>query len=298
MRILFLAPLLMLLGCNALMSGTAENRAPTPPPAEDPLAALEASLTRADIVILGEVHDNAEHHQNQARIIRDLAPAAVVFEMLSPEQAALVNQQGDRGNALRRALDWDSSGWPDWSLYQPVFEALSHTPAYGMALPRARVSAAVTDGAASVFGAEASAFGLTEPLAAGQQQAREAHQQTVHCNALPPSLLAGMVEAQRLRDAAFARSTLQALRDTGGPVVVITGSGHARTDWGMPVVLQRAAPAVSVVSLGQLEEAPDENPPYDVWLITEPAPREDPCAGFAMPGLSKVASKRSSLNRD
>ena len=257
---------------------------------------IAAALRGADIAILGEVHDNAEHHQNQARLIRALSPAAVVFEMLSPEQAATANATRDRGDGLRAALAWDDSGWPDWALYQPVFEAVGDTPIYGMALPRETVSRAVTAGAAEVFGASADAFGLAEPLPPEQQQVREAHQQEAHCNMLPESLLPGMVEAQRLRDAAFARTTLRALKDTGGPVVVITGSGHARTDWGMPVALKRAAPAARVLSLGQLEadsgqepreeseNGMREEPPCDVWLVTAPAPRNDPCAGFRMPG--------------
>ncbi len=242
------------------------------------------ALPEADIVILGEVHDNPEHHRTQARIIGELAPAAVVFEMLSPVQAVATNSSPDRGEGLRDTLDWDNSGWPDWVLYQPVFEAVGDTPVYGMALPRDTVSRAVTEGAAGIFGDAAAGYGLLEPLPEQEQQAREAHQQAVHCNMLPASLLPGMVEAQRLRDASFARTTLQALEETGGPVVVITGSGHARTDWGMPAALQRAAPAVRVVSLGQLEDEPEGASPYDSWRVAEPTERDDPCAGFAMPG--------------
>jgi uncharacterized iron-regulated protein len=291
LRIVWFTPLAFLLGCSAMLSDVVENPTTAAPLAAATLAELEASFLGADIVILGEVHDNAVHHHNQARIIRDLQPSAVLFEMLSPQQTTRLNERSERGEDLRALLDWDNSGWPDWSLYQPVFEALGDIPAYGMALPRDMVRAAVTDGAAAVFGAGAEDFGLTRALDTSQQQTREALQQTVHCNALPPSLLPGMVEAQRLRDAAFARTTLQALRETGGPVVVITGSGHARSDWGMPAALRHARPAARVVSVGQLEAAPDTQPPYDLWLITEPAVREDPCAGFSMPGNSKTSEK-------
>ena len=40
-----------------------------------------AAARRADIVLLGEIHDNPEHHANQAAIVRALQPAALVFEM-------------------------------------------------------------------------------------------------------------------------------------------------------------------------------------------------------------------------
>ena len=239
------------------------------------------TLSAADIIILGEVHDNPKHHENQAALIRELGPSAVAFEMLTPEQAAIANETTARDNSLRDALDWDTSGWPNWSLYQPVFDAVGSTPIYGMALPAESVNRAVREGAAAVFGEDASRFGLTRPPTDAQQRARESHQQASHCNMLPESLLPGMVEAQRLRDAAFARVTLQALEDTGGPVVVITGSGHARTDWGMPAVLLAATSGVSVASLGQFEEEPDGPVPFDTWLVADPAPREDPCAAFA-----------------
>jgi uncharacterized iron-regulated protein len=93
-------------------------------------------------------------------------------------------------------------------------------------------------------------------------------------------MLPGMVLAQRVRDAALARAALSALDETGGPVAVITGNGHARNDWGMPAKLALAAPGVPVLSVGQLEASPDGDAPYDLWLVTPEAERPDPCAAF------------------
>ncbi|MCR9089124.1 MAG: ChaN family lipoprotein [Rhodobacteraceae bacterium] len=249
--------------------------------------ALDA-LPPADIVLLGEVHDNAIHHRNQARALEALAPPAVVFEMLSPEQAEFVNGMHARGPSLGDALGWDDSGWPDFALYLPVFEALGEAKVYGMAVPRSEANEAFGRPPAEVFGEGAGRYGLDQPLDETQQAAREAHQLAVHCDALPEDMLGGMVAAQRLRDAEFARTTLNALEETGGPVAVITGTGHVRRDWGMPVPLAAAAPDVSVLAVGQLEQtAPDDppdDPPYDLWLVTEPAEREDPCLAFREPG--------------
>jgi len=52
--------------------------------------ALDALPGGARIVFLGEVHDNPHHHRNQARAVAATGPAALVFEMLSPAQAARV----------------------------------------------------------------------------------------------------------------------------------------------------------------------------------------------------------------
>ena len=247
-------------------------------------------LSGADIVILGEVHDNPQHHLSQASLIRELQPSAVAFEMLTPQQAAVLARASRFDESLAEALQWEESGWPPWPIYAPVFEASAGVPAYGMALPRETVGRAVTEGAAAVFGDDAARFGLASRLPPAEQAEREAHQQAVHCNALPDSLLPGMVEAQRLRDAAFSRTALRALVETGGPVVVITGSGHARNDWGMPAALRQAAPEVSVLSVGQVEGEPGAAEPFDHWLSAEPVARPDPCEGFSMGGREPASA--------
>jgi uncharacterized iron-regulated protein len=101
-----------------------------------------------------------------------------------------------------------------------------------------------------------------------------------HCDALSDEMLPGMVEAQRLRDAVLAHAAIAAHSATGGPVVVITGSGHARTDHGIPATIARAAPEVSVLSVGQLESDPGSDAPFYLWIVTAAMDRSDPCAAF------------------
>ena len=236
----------------------------------------------AEVVVLGEVHDNPAHHAAQAEIVGRIDPAAVVFEMLTPAQAETAEKVGvDAGEAkLAEALGWSETGWPEFGMYYPVLRASAQARLFGAALPRETVRAAFSEGAAEVFGAGAGRFGLDAPLPAEEQAAREAGQLAAHCDALPDEMLPGMVAAQRLRDAHFARVTLEALEETGGPVAVITGNGHARTDRGIPAALSRAAPEVEIVALGQLEAPPEPPVPYDVWRVTAPVEREDPCAAF------------------
>jgi uncharacterized iron-regulated protein len=236
---------------------------------------------RGDIVVLGEIHDNAEHHLNQARAVAALAPEALVFEMLTPEQAARATSavRGDPA-ALEAALGWNASGWPDFAIYWPVFAAAPDAAIIGAAVPRDAARRAFEAPLAEVFGPEAPRFGLDRPLEPEDQAAREAEQMAAHCDALPGAMLPGMVAAQRLRDGALAAAALAALEDTGGPVAVITGSGHARTDIGVPALLRLAAPEVAVVSLGQVERPAPAPQPFDLWIVTDPAPREDPCAAF------------------
>jgi len=242
-------------------------------------AALD-HLPAAQVVVLGEVHDNPQHHLNQARAVRALAPAAVVWEMLTPVQAAAMPEDRRDAAAVAAALGWEGTGWPEFALYFPIVQAAGAARHYGAGVPRAEAREAFGQGAAAVFGADAALFGLDRPLPAEEAAQREADQFAAHCEAMPREMMGGLVEAQRLRDAALARAALQALAEAGGPVVVITGSGHARTDWGMPAVLAVAAPDVSVLALGQAESDPGPEAPWNLWIVTEPVERPDPCAAF------------------
>ena len=74
----------------------------------------------------------------------------------------------------------------------------------------------------------------------------------------------------------------QALRpyvDRG--VVLLAGNGHVRNDIGVPFWLS-APERRAAVSIGLLERAADGSPPespdaFDVYVITAPAARPDPC---------------------
>ena len=235
------------------------------------------AIPRADVVVLGEVHDNAEHHMNQARAVFSLTPKAVVWEMLSDDAAARVPD--DLGDPARvaRLLGWEGSGWPDFSLYYPIFVAARDARHYGAEVPRALARRAVSDGALAVM---PDGPGLARVLPEPEQTAREAEQMAAHCNAMPGDLLPGMVQAQRLRDAHLAQAVLRALDEVGPPVAVITGSGHARRDWGVPAVLAEVAPGVSVLSVGQMEGSAPDSAPFDLWVVTEAIERDDPCAAF------------------
>lgn len=238
---------------------------------------MSAPAVAQDIHILGEVHDNPLHHIEQANQIAAITPSAIVFEMLTPDQAALVNSSDRNDPNLSTIIGWEQSGWPDFAIYAPIFAA-SDAPVYGAALPRDTVIAAITSSSAEVFGEGADRYGLTT-LSDDLRAAMETEQAEAHCDALPAEMLPGMVEAQRLRDAHFARVTLTAYDETGGPVVLITGNGHARTDRAVPAYIARVRPELTVHALGLLE-APEDDAPFDRVIVTAPAERDDPCAAF------------------
>ncbi len=232
-------------------------------------------LPRVDIFVLGEVYDNPAHHAVQADIVAQLAPAALVFEMLSPQQAAAGQDVArDDAAALAAAFDWARSGWPDFAFYAPLFAAAPDARIVGAAVPRDLILQVMTDGigAADVF---------VPDLLPPQLALMEQEQAAVHCDALPVDMLPGMVAAQRLRDATFAMAAIAARDALDGPVVVITGTGHARTDVGVPLAIRAVRPDLTVWALGQIEGAVPLDAPFDAVMTTDPVDRPDPCAAFA-----------------
>jgi uncharacterized iron-regulated protein len=254
---------------------------------------LAAALEQAQIVVLGEVHDNRIHHARQARLVRQLRPQGIAFEMVpgASEEGiqAFLAQGGGRG-AIGPAIGWGrrAFGWPDWEMYAPIFEAAPMAYVAGGGVARADLRAAREGGAALAYGAGAGDLGLDNPLDAAVQIEIEDEMIAAHCNKLPRPAAVGMVEAQRLRDARFAAAALRALSRGGGRrAVLITGNGHARNDRGVPAYLRLTKPEVTVLSVGMIELAPGADPaaaaeglPFDYIWMSDPAKRADPCAGF------------------
>lgn len=240
-----------------------------------------ASAHRADVVFLGEVHVNPAHHRVQAEWVERLTPAALVFEMLTPAQAeAITPDNRDDRAALAEALQWEASGWPDLSYYHAIMQAAPGASILGAGVPRAEARQAFGGDVATTFGPDAARFGLTEPLSAAEQSQREQLQAAAHCDALSADLLPKMVAIQRLRDARIAQVALAALAEHGAPVVVITGNGHARKDWGAPAALAQAAPEVTIFALGQGETGAPPDGVFDATTEAPPPDRPDPCAGL------------------
>ena len=234
------------------------------------------------------MHDNPAHHANQARIVSELIPEALVFEMIEPATARRITVAARENAAdLEALLGWNASGWPDFAMYYPIFAAAPDAAIFGGGVPRQEARRAVGEGAAAVFGDGAALFGLDAPLPGDQLERRIRMQGEAHCNALPDSLLPGMVEAQRLRDAALARAAIAAYEHARATsdapqVVIIAGNGHAREDWGATAMLRSYfGDAVTVAALGQYETGTAIDGPFTSTLSTEPAEREDPCKAFA-----------------
>ena len=231
---------------------------------------LEAAID-AQIVILGERHDNPIHHETQAEIVRVIGPAGLAFEMIQRAEEDAVNQ--DR-------LGWENESWSNWADYRQIVQAAPAARITGGGVDRDMLRSSVKVGAALAWGAEGARYRLLDQLPMDVTEAMIEEQRVAHCDGLPKHMLPGMVEAQQLRDAAFADAALRLIEDGYEPAILITGNGHARTDRGSPLYLRRAAPEVSVLSIGIVEAAGMTDIPYDYVIYTEIHDREDPCEAF------------------
>ncbi|CAA7623160.1 ChaN family lipoprotein [Magnetospirillum sp. UT-4] len=255
-------------------------------------------MRRADAVLLGETHDNADHHALQAWALRRLVAAdrrpLVAFEMIDTSQgealaAHLAARPADTAG-LGAALGWDKSGWPDWTLYRPIAEAALAAGGMAPANLSREDTRAIAKG--NVPTALAGRLGLEQPVEAGLRQAMEAEIRSGHCDMLPDRALPAMVRVQRARDAMMARAVADGLAARGS-AVLIAGTGHARADRGVPLHLAAMAPGRGTFVLAFLEvqegrtepaayaELYDaDRLPFDAAWFTPRAERPDPCEGF------------------
>jgi uncharacterized iron-regulated protein len=204
--------------------------------------------TGVDLLLLGERHDNPDHHRLQSHVLERLhangRKPALVFEMLDvSDQPAIDHVQAEASpapDALAAAVHWDQSGWPPFALYRPLFALAlrEHWPIVAAGLPRDTAMQLARD-PGSLDPALAKRFGLAEPLPPAADEELRAEMRDAHCGLLPEAMLGAMVLIQRVRDAQFARHLYDAAA-RGGGAVLITGNGHARTDRGVPAALLRA----------------------------------------------------------
>ncbi len=244
-----------------------------------------APLANPQVLLLGEVHDNAQGQRARFEDLKRRVEAgwrpAIAMEQFDREHQALLSKaQRDCADAECVIRVMAAPRW-DWSLYRPVISlALEHgLPLVAANLSRADASRTVRDGVRATFDAAAvAAYRLDAPLPADIRAGQRAALAAGHCNMLPEEMLDGMVAAQIARDIWMAKIVrAQAPRD----VVLLAGNGHVRKDFGVPRWLALTAPAPSMRSEAYLERggAPAAGA-YDVAHAVAPQARPDPCAGL------------------
>ena len=272
-RATLLCGVLALAACGGLLKKS-------PPPAPVPVA---DSLPNPQVLLLGEVHDNAQGHrlrfeELQRRVAAGWRPAIAMEQFDRETQPLLTRAARDCADPECIIRVMEQPRW-DWSLYRPVLDLVIsyQLPLIAANLSRADASRTVRDGVKwSMTPAMVGTY-LAAPVPADILAAQKKEIQDGHCGMLPDMMIGGMVDAQVARDIWMAK----VIRDQAPRgVVLFAGNGHVRKDIGVPRWLKLADPELNVRSIGYLEPGSNYPGAFDLTQTMPAQPRPDPCAKF------------------
>ncbi|TIH07362.1 ChaN family lipoprotein [Pseudomonas leptonychotis] len=237
---------------------------------------LLARLAAAPKVLVGERHDNPDHHALQLWLLRALATqrlqGSLLLEMLTPDQQVKVDQvrasiaAGQAPQDMLDALAWQP-GWA-WSLYGPLVQHALRQPYPLLAanLERREIMQIYAQ-VPPLQGQASTAPPVREALL---KQIRQSH-----CNLLPESQLPAMLAVQQQRDRRMAEALLAAPE----PSLLFAGAFHVRRELGVPLHLQDlgAAKGVHVLILAEAGSQVAAEAADFVWY-TPAQPEQDHCA--------------------
>ncbi|MEO7954175.1 MAG: ChaN family lipoprotein [Polaromonas sp.] len=242
-------------------------------PAADKTSATSARLAAmlpTDVLLVGEQHDAADHHQLEQQIISELAAkgllAAVALEMSDVGLSTAKLQPSSSEEQTRRALKWDDKGWP-WAAYAPaVMTAVrAGVPVLGANLPREQMAASMEDRT------------LDARLPGAALKAQQQAIRIGHCNQLPETQITPMTRIQIAKDITMAGAVHQAALP-GKVVVLLAGNGHVDRQLGVPRYLAGDLKArVIHLRAGPAETALPPDTLDSVWA-TPALPATDYCA--------------------
>jgi uncharacterized iron-regulated protein len=247
------------------LAGCAHQPPPTPPAWP---ARLQQVLP-ADVLLLGEQHDAAEHQRLQREAVQWLAArgalAAVVMEMAEQGSSTAGLPKDATEAQAQAALNWQDKAWP-WAKYGPVVMAAveAGVPVLGGNLPRSQMRAAMGQ----------VQWDAHLPAEALQRQHREIRDG--HCGLLPESQIAPMARIQIARDASMAQTASSALQP-GKTVLLVAGAGHVWRSLGVPTHLGAQVAAKVVVARAGAEPTA-AHADADLLAPTPALPPRDACA--------------------
>ncbi|UVE17032.1 ChaN family lipoprotein [Pseudomonas sp. LS44] len=236
---------------------------------------LIARLAAAPRVLVGEQHDNPDHHALQLWLLKALEAkrpqGSLLLEMLNPDQQAKVDRVHSEWAAgqpadLASALAWQKN-W-DWALYGPI---VSHALAQPYPLLAANLDRSeimrVYAAQPALTGTASTTASVREPLLV---QIRESH-----CGLLPEAQMPAMLAVQQQRDRRMAERLLAAPT----PALLFAGAFHVRRDLGVPLHLSDlgAADGNLVLVLAEVGKPVAAAQADFVWY-TAALPEQDHCA--------------------
>lgn len=196
-------------------------------------------LEQSPIILIGERHGFSPHQNRAAFILKALADRGryptLALEMLEPAQEPVINAYRARNPEYARglgiALDWANTGWPDWSFYEPIFDAAfaAKLPIVGADLPSAQQREIELNG----WEGQPSASHI---LSTWREDMLKAY-----CGSINDQEAERLALKQWQRDLSMAE-----VADAAGDVLLLCGRQHVRAEIGIPAFLTTDASVVSL----------------------------------------------------
>ncbi len=250
---------------------------------------VAARAVRAQVVYLGESHDNPRHHADQARVLEAMlaggARPVLAFEMLAQDQQPAVDaamlEPADSA-ALAKRLEWSLRGWPDFEMYRPLFDLARRyrLTVIALDLPRPAVRRIAGEGLAALAPGERSRVASRLARDDNRERLIAREIETAHCGLLPAAAVPRMVEAWHARNVTMAQRILEAL-ERAAQVVVIVGRGH-QSPGGLADQVEALRPGTRqlIVDFVETEERASDLAVSENRIVWPgpPLDRPDPCA--------------------
>jgi uncharacterized iron-regulated protein len=235
--------------------------------------ALVERLATPSRLIVGEQHDNPDHHQLQLWLLQALGErrpqGSLLLEMLTPDQQPRVDDIRRASTLpadLPGALNWQS-GW-DWNLYGPIvrFVLTQPYPLLAANLDNLEVRTVYAK-PPTLNGRLSNAPSVKDELLAQINDS--------HCGLLPTSQMPAMLAVQQQRDRRMAERLLSAPT----PSLLFAGAYHARKDVGVPIhVLDLGEPEAPTVLMLAEQGGEVTSAMADYVWYTAATPAQDYCA--------------------
>ncbi|MBE9399389.1 ChaN family lipoprotein [Pontibacterium sp. N1Y112] len=201
---------------------------------------LLAALKNHDVILIGEKHDNPDHHRLEQIILGTLINASdkpsVILEMLDESQsnATTIIQASDSDDELKKTLNWNEKGWP-WEYYGPIVRQILSEDATLLVgnISRSKVRSIYKDGTEALITDSRFKTVLEMSNTIRSSLLDEIYEQ--HCEMMPRERLSPMVNIQLARDAYMA-AAIDGVKSS--QTILIAGGYHVRKDTAVPLHLR------------------------------------------------------------
>jgi uncharacterized iron-regulated protein len=279
--------------------------------------ALVDHLLQADVIYLGEKHNNPEHHRLQNKIIQALIAKGkrpqLGFEFFSTSDTPLLLDFIDSHRAkhpgavekrvetmLRKQLGWDDKSDKLWPYYFALLSLAKkeNLVAAGLDLSDAQKRRITRKGWDNLTNLEKRSIFSTHLNDRTYRDYMYEIFADVHCGMKNPRMQSLLFDSWIARNDTMAHAITE-LHETGPdkPVVVIIGAGHTEHNLGVVDRVRHLTPGISQVNVGFVEIArtPSEirdylapldlkgfqpSPPFDFVWFTQRVSYQDPCEKY------------------